>query len=382
MRYSLLNFIQCISCGGELTFLVPGQKEINREDDSATIKEGLLNCSKCGHWFPLRDSIPELLPDHLRNWPGDLEFLENIKKKIPGDIFKELSEKSQAFVNQASAIEDNGVHYKKSEISIKTKITDPHFFGPGFTLPFNPGDTGYSIRELGRFGNVLPLLELNGGDVVLDSGPAYAWSTEWFIKMGIEAIGVDICRIYMDIGMQRMEHMIQKGLKPPHLVVGDVENLPLKDQVLDAVLCYDSFHHIPNRKTAMGHFYRTLKESGNIVLAEPDGMHEYREISREAMDKYGTLEKGMELVDVDEYCEGLNVIPPEQHFILNIQKKEQNQRLSTDFILTHSYTDCNVFVIKKRVGEKNQGVHVSKIKRKVKQKVKRLLKWLFIKVFH
>jgi len=382
MRYSLLNFIRCVSCGSELTFLVPGQEEINREDDSLEIKEGLLNCSKCGHWFPLREFIPELLPDHLRNWQEDLEFLESIKKRIPGGIFKELAEKSKTFANQASMIEDNGVHYKKSEISIKTKITDPHFFGPGLTLPFNPGDTGYSMRELVRFGNVVPLLELKGGDIVLDSGPAYAWSTEWFIKMGIEAIGVDICRTYMDIGVQRMEHMIQKGLKRPHLLVGDVENLPLKDRVLDAVLCYDSFHHIPNRKAAMGHFYRTLKESGNIVLAEPDGTHEYREISREAMDRYGTLEKGMELLDVKEYCEGIDVLSTEQHFILNIQKKEQNQRLSTDFILSHSHIDCNVFVIKKSLGEKSREIHLSKIKRKLKQKVKRVLKWLFIKIFH
>jgi ubiquinone/menaquinone biosynthesis C-methylase UbiE/uncharacterized protein YbaR (Trm112 family) len=382
MRYSLLKFIRCVSCGSELTFLVPGQEEINQEDDSPEIKEGLLHCNKCDHWFPIRDFIPELLPDHLRNWPGDMEFLENIKEKITGDIFKELSEKSQTFANQASTIEDNGGYYKKSEISIKTKITDPHFFGPGFTLPFNPGDTGYSMRELGRFGNALPLLELKEGDVVLDSGPAYAWTTEWLIKMGIVAIGVDICRTYMDIGIQRMEHMIQKGLKRPHLLIGDVENLPFKDRVLDAILCYDSFHHIPNRKMAMGHFYRTLKECGNIVLAEPDSTHEYREISREVMDKYGILEKGMELEDVNEYCQGLDVIPPEQHFILNIQKKDKKQRLSTDFIFSHSYIDCNLFVIKKRLGGKSQEIHLSKIKRKLKQKVKHLLKWLFIKIFH
>jgi hypothetical protein len=88
------------------------------------------------------------------------------------------------------------------------------------------------------------------------------------------------------------------------------------------------------------------------------------------------------LEDVNEYCEGLGVIPPEQHFILNIQNKEQNQRLSQNFILSHSHIDCNVFVIKKSSGEKPREIPLSKIKRKLKQKVKRLLKWFFIKIFH
>jgi uncharacterized protein YbaR (Trm112 family)/SAM-dependent methyltransferase len=382
MRYSLLNFIRCVSCGGELTFLVTTEKEINREDDATEIKEGLLNCNLCGHWFPLRDFIPELLPDHLRNWQEDRSFLETMKEKIPGDVFKKLSEKSQMIASQVSNVEDNGIHYKKSEISIKTKIDDPFFFGPGLTSPFNPGNTSFTMRLLNRLGNVLPLLQLNRGDVVLDVGPGYAWTTEWFVKMGIEPIGVDICRTYMDIGMQRMQYMIQEGLKRPHLVVGDIENLPLKNQAVNTVLCYDAFHHIPDRKTAMSNFYRTLKKSGNIVLAEPGGTHEYAKIARDVQDKYGILEKGMELDDVKEYCQGLNVISPQQHYVLNIQDKEQNKKLSVHFILSHSHMDCNVFVIKKRLGEKNQGVHVSKIKRKVKQKLKRLLKWLFIKVFH
>ena len=83
MRYSLLSFIQCVFCGGELDFLST-QEEIHRQDDSIEIKEGLLKCDKCGHWFPLRDFIPELLPDHLRNWPEDLAFLNNLKAKTPG----------------------------------------------------------------------------------------------------------------------------------------------------------------------------------------------------------------------------------------------------------------------------------------------------------
>ena len=383
MRASLLNFIHCVSCCGELTLLPV--REPDREDDKAEIKEGLLTCSGCGQWFPLREFIPELLPDHLRNWQDDLVFLETHQEKLPGEHFNRFREKSRQKVSGLLAVdpaEDQANHHKKSEMSIKTKIDDPFFFGPGLTLPFNPGDTGFTMRILGRMGNVLPLLELNRGEVVLDSGPGYAWSTEWLIKMGLNAIGVDICRTYMDLGMKRMEHMLRNGSPRPHLVVGDVENLPLKDNVVNAVLCYDSFHHIPNRKIAMGHFYRALKESGNIVLAEPGGTHEFARISRKVMDKYGILEKGMELNDVYQYCEGLNVVPPEQHFILNIQNKEQNRKLSADFIFSHSHIDCNVFVVKKRQGETGRVIFSSEFKRKVKQRLKGLLKRLFIKIFH
>src|SRR5438132_802959 len=79
------------------------------------------------------------------------------------------------------------------------------------------------------------------GHVVLDSGCGYSWSTEWLFRSGYDAIGVDICRTYLEIAVQRL------GTFRPHLIVGDVENLPLQGGTANAVLAYESFHHIPNR---------------------------------------------------------------------------------------------------------------------------------------
>jgi len=376
-----LNLIHCVDCCGELSLLTPGQDESFRDDDSREIKEGLIKCNSCSQWFPLKNYIPELLPNHLRNRIEDRSFLDSFKDKLPDGLFKTLSDKLNENNQGAAETKDSGAHFKQSEISIKSKIDDPFFFGPGLTLPFNPGDTEYTMRVIRRFGNVLPLLELKKGDWVADIGPAYAWTTEWFEKMGVNVIGVDICRTYMEIGLQRMEQMVQKGLKRPHLVVADVENLPLNDRILNAVLCFDSFHHIPDRKQAMAHFHRTLKETGNIVLAEPDGTHEYAEVSRSVMDKYGILEKGMELSDVKGYCAGLNILPPEQRYILHLSNSEKRRRLSTDFILSHSHIDCNVFVIKKRLTQDTRAFTYTKTKSKIKQRIKRLLKRFFIKVF-
>ncbi len=239
--------------------------------------------------------------------------------------------------------EDQGIHYKKSEIHIQEKVTDPHFFGPGFVAPFNPGNTGYTIQLINRLGNALPLLELKPGDVVLDICAGYAWTTEWLNKMGTEAIAIDICRTYLDIGIERLKE------NRPHFILGDVENLPLKDHVLDAVLSYDALHHIYDRKQTMRQFFRTLKSNGNIVLAEPGGAHELADGPKEVMHKFGILEKGMELEDVKDYCEGLDFMPPEQHFVIKFRNDEIKQKLKPGFIHAHSYVDCNLFLIKKNL---------------------------------
>ena len=345
---------------------LPENHTNTRANDSVEIKEGLLVCSRCGIWFPIIDYIPELLPPHLRDWERDLTFLKTLEKELPGDTFTQLVDKTHTFARQADE-KDNGIHFKKSEMSIKDNATDESFFGPGFSSPFNPGNPEYTMHLVKRFGNVLPLLEVKQENVVLDIGVGYAWTTEWLKKMGLTPIGVDICRTYVDIGVKRI------GKDLPYLVIGDIENLPLKDHILDAVLCYDAFHHIPNRQKAMAHFFRALKDNGNIVLAEPAGDHEFANVSKEVMDKYGILEKGMDLEDVIDYCSGLQVLPPEQHYILGIRRDEQGKALTPEFIHSHSYVDCNVYRVKKRRGEGEAVSQAATLKSKVKRKIKRLV---------
>ncbi|RLG97657.1 hypothetical protein DRO28_03845 [Candidatus Bathyarchaeota archaeon] len=48
--------------------------------------EGLIVCPKCLRWYPIRDEIPELLPDELRNKKEELSFLQKWKDKIPRKI--------------------------------------------------------------------------------------------------------------------------------------------------------------------------------------------------------------------------------------------------------------------------------------------------------
>ncbi len=418
MRYSLLNFIFCPSCGGQLTSVAleeiiteanndsgevinkinkktypsdvfnrnssnvlnrinnisavigpvphfrkkttftkiltkhsssPYLPDRKQDVDNVDIKKGLLVCGECGHWYPVSNFVPELLPDHLRDWEKDVKFLSEFSESMPKKLYKKLANIVKSFRSKSNKIVDEAQDYKKAEISIKDKITDEDFFEPGYSSPFNEDDPEFTQNLIKRFSLVLPLLELKEHQTVLDVGSGYSWTTEWLLKMGFEPIGVDICRTYIDIGIERM------GDIRPHLIVADVENLPIKDTCLNSILCYDSFHHVPNRKATMAHFFRSLKKEGLVVLAEPGKEHEQAQVSMEVMEKYGILEKGIETEDIKTSCEELNFLPPEQYFMLKIHQRDQGKVLTSKFIKSHPLVECNIFVIRKNSEGEEEG---------------------------
>ena len=176
--------------------------------------------------------------------------------------------------------------------------------------------------------------------MLLDSGCGYAWTTEWLYKAGVEAIGVDICRTYLDIGIERM------GSNRPHLVVADVENLPIRSSSIEAVLAFESAHHIPDRRKAMAGFSRILKPAGRIVLAEPGAAHEHAQVSVDVMNKYGILEKGMELEDVQDYVGGHRDGEAGADIsVASVGARARRVRIDRWFVQTHSVVEGNLFRI-------------------------------------
>ena len=53
------------------------------------IQEGLIVCSKCLCWYPIRNGLPELLPDYLRNEKDEIAFLKKWRKSFPKKILEE-----------------------------------------------------------------------------------------------------------------------------------------------------------------------------------------------------------------------------------------------------------------------------------------------------
>jgi len=80
MKMDLIEILACPICkNNDLELIVISQK-------GEEIETGLINCSQCSRYYPIKKTIPIMLPDDLRKKEEDLEFLKTHQKEIPSDI--------------------------------------------------------------------------------------------------------------------------------------------------------------------------------------------------------------------------------------------------------------------------------------------------------
>lgn len=260
------------------------------------IVTAIMICPQCERWYPVRESIPELLPDYLRDHEFDLNWLSIFQERLEGEglgTVIELLRSKYQWISKNSV--DNGMKFKKAEMDITKRNLPEGFFGPALFAPFQPLRPSFSLDQILRFGSTVQKLDVGINALILDIGVGYAWTSEWLVRLGHRVIGIDICKDYIIAGIPRMQQYV------PYLIVADIENLPLRNEIFDSILSYDAFHHIPNRNQAMQEFDRVMKHGGKISLVEPGKDHEHHPQSIAVMEQHGILEVGMDKNDILEY---------------------------------------------------------------------------------
>ena len=63
--------------------------ELHVFEENEEIAEGVIICPNCLRWYPIREEIPEMLPDELRDEKDELPFMRKWRQKFPEKILLE-----------------------------------------------------------------------------------------------------------------------------------------------------------------------------------------------------------------------------------------------------------------------------------------------------
>lgn len=125
---------------------------------------------------------------------------------------------------------------------------------------------------------------------ILDVGAGAGWTTEWIKKCGYEnVIWMDISRHYTGVVAERLG-------KRAGCIVGDMEYIPLDENSVGCVFCFDALHHTDDPQKALNEFHRVTRKT--LLLNEPSGDHSLHAKSKNNVKEYGVTEKGFTLKEV------------------------------------------------------------------------------------
>jgi SAM-dependent methyltransferase len=138
--------------------------------------------------------------------------------------------------------------------------------------PFSEPET--FAKRLIDAGILVDALRLRPGDVVLELGAGACWFSHFLNRFGCRTIAVDVSPTALAMGRARFEQdpQTQWSLQPEFLVY-DGATLPVADATVDAVVLYDTYHHLPNPRDVLRELRRVLRDGGAVAMSEPGRGH-------------------------------------------------------------------------------------------------------------
>ncbi len=152
-----------------------------------------------------------------------------------------------------------------------------------------------------RLGLALEALDLGLGHTVLDFGAGSCWLSLILNRLRCRTVSVDVSETALAIGRESFarEPQARPELEPRFLAY-DGHVLPLPDQSVDRIICFDAFHHVPNPDEVLAEMFRVLRAGGRLVMAEPGEGHSHSHASLFDEQHFGVLENDLVLEELLE----------------------------------------------------------------------------------
>lgn len=115
--------------------------------------------------------------------------------------------------------------------------------------------------------SVITLLEMKENMSFLDIG----CGTGWAIGQAAKKIGANGTFYGVDLSPKMIEKAKENfnGYTNFHFIVSSSESIPLTDNMFDAIICTNSFHHYLHPDKAMNEMYRLLRTGGRVYILDP-----------------------------------------------------------------------------------------------------------------
>ncbi len=129
-----------------------------------------------------------------------------------------------------------------------------------------------SVVRKGEIEFISFMLDRRGKLRVLDLGCGGGWLTRMLIRMGHDAVGIDVSRGILTLASKG-------GEISGRLIRADAHSLPFREGTFDAVVCVGALHHTQLRKLLPG-IARVIKRNGSLVFLEPNKLNPFSEVGR------------------------------------------------------------------------------------------------------
>lgn len=203
-----------------------------------------------------------------------------------------------------------GVDYKRAALEYPQLLDAERSYylrtKPFYNLAHKPAKhTGYGMdpethRHFTDFANMAVALALPAGAKVLDVGCGSGWLSEYFARLGYDVTGIDISDDLIRMARERVAsvpyNLDHESAISCRFLVHDIETAPLTGELgarFDAIICYDSLHHLVDERAVFRHLAAMLDVGGLLFILEghkPAAGSATEDELRDVMREYGTLE--------------------------------------------------------------------------------------------
>ncbi|OGZ33413.1 MAG: arsenite S-adenosylmethyltransferase [Candidatus Portnoybacteria bacterium RBG_19FT_COMBO_36_7] len=166
-------------------------------------------------------------------------------KKIVKDRYKEIAKKSCGCGCSSTPSVSKSIGYSEKELKIVGKANLG--LGCGNPLAFGKIKKGETVLDLGSGAGI---------DAIL--------AAKRVGKKG-KVIGVDMTN---EMILKAKENAKKQGIKNVKLLLGEIENLPLKDNSVDTIITNCVINLTPDKTKTFIEAYRVLKPGGRIYLSD------------------------------------------------------------------------------------------------------------------